>query len=416
MSTDRVRELLRERQEQTLGLCRALIRIPSEDPPGDNRPIAGFIRDYLGARGVPVATHEVEATCPNLVAPVRLGRGGRNIVFNGHMETLPVGDLGQWKHDPFGAEIVADRLYGRGTWCMKGGIAAEIAAALALRDCESDLAGTITLAFVSDEVNGGGRGTGYVLEQVEEARGDAALVGEGAHAILFGHKGPVFVEFTATGHAMQSAYIFAGQSANHRMIELLRDVRQLGGQSGDVPEVLRRYIEANRRYMDAEFGAGATDALLQLTVNVGTITGGRKVNMIADRCEAQVDFRVPPGLTVEQLTAQIDAIVQRHPGTAYRVRWANAPAHSSPEHPWLQALQRVSGEVLDEPLRFRMSHGFTDARFFHLRGIPAAAVGRAGGIAGAPDEYIEVDGLFRSAELMALAARDFLRAPSDAPQ
>ena len=411
MSRARLRELLRERRPDTLELCRALIAVPSEDPPGDNRPVATYLREFLQAAGVTVHTHAAEEQRPNLVAQVRLGHAGPNLVLNGHMETLPVGDRAQWTHDPFGAEIVGERLYGRGTWCMKGGIAAEIAAALALRECGDGLGGTITLAFVSDEVNGGGRGTGYVLEHVPAVRGDVAVVAEGAPAILIGHKGPVFVEFTATGQAMQSAYIFAAESAIHRMIALLRDVQQLSGQTGNVPDVLRKYIEANRPHMDAEFGPGATDALLSLTVNVGTIAGGRRVNVIADRCEARVDFRLPVGVTVEQLTAQIDAIVRKHPGTSARVLWANPPAHSSPEHPWLQMLQRVSAEVLHQPYRFRVSHGFTDARFFHLRGIPAAAIGRPGGIAGAPDEYIELEGLYRSAELMALAAWDYLHAP-----
>jgi acetylornithine deacetylase/succinyl-diaminopimelate desuccinylase-like protein len=87
--------------------------------------------------------------------------------------------------------------------------------------------------------------------------------------------------------------------------------------------------------------------------------------------------------------------------------WANEPAYSSPDHPWLQVLQRDSQEILGEELRFRFSHGFTDARFFHLRGIPAAAIGRRG-FGGAPDEYIEVEDLCKSAELFAVATYDYL--------
>jgi succinyl-diaminopimelate desuccinylase len=406
-----IRRFLAERRQEVVELCRGLIRVPSEDPPGDTRPIADFIRQYLRDRGIPTTCHAPDPQRPNLVGRLELSRPGPNVVFNGHMETLPVGDRGRWTHDPFAGVIADGRLYGRGASCMKGGIAGLISAALALREHADQLGGSVTLLLVSDEVNGGGVGTGWMLEHVAEARGDVALVGEGGPAITFGHKGPVFVEFRASGDGGHGAYGFGKASGTHRMLGLLHDLRQLDGLRVAPPAELRGYIEASRRGLDAQLGPGATDALMALSVNVGRVEGGHKVNVIAEACTAHVDFRVPPGMTVEELLARVQGIVERHPGVTWHRLWANGPTAASPEHPWLRLLQETSREVFGEALPFRVTHGFTDARFFHLQKIPAAAIGRRGANVGAPDEYIEVDSLLGTTALFAVAAFDYLSGP-----
>lgn len=399
---------LGERESDIGALCQALVRIPSEDPPGDNRPICAYLQQYLLDRGVATTLHGPDPTRPNLVGRIVFEAPGPNVVFNGHMETLPVGDRSRWTGDPFAGAIADGRLYGRGAQCMKAGIAGLISAALALRECGKNLGGAITLAFVSDEVNGGGVGTGYLVDHVPEVQGDVALVGEASLGINFGHKGVVFAEFRATGDGGHGAYGYRASSATHRMLEVLEEVRRLDGLDVTPPADVRERLEEVRAFTDAHLGAGATDALLRLSVNVGTIQGGRKVNVIADDCVAHVDFRLPPGMTVADLQARIGAIIRRHPGVAVRTLWANDPTVSSPDHPWFQTLQRASARVLGEPLRFRYSHGFSDARFFRLKGIPAAAIGVRGANVGAPDEYIELENLVSIAKLYAVSTHEYL--------
>ncbi len=296
---------------------------------------------------------------------------------------------------------------------MKGGIAALVTAALAVREFGDGLRGAITLAFVSDEVNGGGLGTKYLVDTVPEVAGDVALIGEGGPWINFAHKGVVFAEFRAEGDAGHGAYGFNRSSATHRMIALLQELRSLEGLGvAGRPEV-QALIDESREFTDKHYGAGAHEALHHVSVNVGRIDGGSKANVIAEACVAAVDFRVPSGMTTEELLSRIGVIVARHPGTSFRTMWASDPTASSPSHPWFQLLQGNSRQVLGEPLPFGCTHGFTDARFFRLNGIPAAAVGLVGENVGAPNEFIDVTRLLQNTQLFALTAYDYLQARSE---
>ena len=171
---------------------------------------------------------------------------------------------------------------------------------------------------------------------------------------------------------------------------------------------VRGEIEANRAFIDERNGTGATDALFRLTVNVGRMQGGAKVNTIAEQAAAEVDLRLPPGTTVEGVLAGTDALLERHPGISRRVIWGNDPTYSPIEHPWMQTLRRNSARVLGQPLPFGFTNGFTDCRFFQMRGIPAAAVGLRGANVGAPNEYIEIESLVRTAKLFAFSAYEYL--------
>jgi len=389
-------------------LCRSLVATPSEDPPGDTRAICSVLRQFLSTHGVAVEIYGPDQRRPNLVGQIVFGTPGPNVVFNGHMETLPVGDRSRWAFDPFGATISDGRIYGRGTACMKGGIAGLVFAALSVGEHGGSLVGAITLAFVSDEVNGGGLGTGFLIDHVPAVRGDAALIGEGGPGINIAHNGVAFIEFRTEGTGGHGATGYAHTSAIHRMMALLDEVRRLESTSVSVPPDIRARINEVRVLTDAVSGQGTADALMRLSVNVGTVHGGQKVNVIAEACTAEVDFRLPFSFTVQELLSRVQDIVDRHEGVTFRVLWANEPTASAPAHPWFRQLQQTSRDLFGEPLPFGYSVGFTDARFFRMKDIPAAALGMRGRGVGAPDEHIEIEQLCHMAELCAAATFEYL--------
>lgn len=362
---------------------------------------------YLADRGVTTSLHGPDANRPNVVGRITLG-SGPNIVFNGHMETLPVGDAAEWTHRPFDAEIADGRIYGPRARCMKGGISALIVAALAVRDAAPKSRGSITLTFVSDEVNGGGVGTGFVVDHVPEAKADVALVGEGGPWVNFAHKGPVFIRFETKGQMGHGAYGWALRSATHEMLALLGELRALESMTVATPPDIRALFEQSRAFADGEYGRGPTDALMRVSVNVGTMHGGRKVNVIADTCTADVDFRVPHGMIVDTLLDRVNEIVRRHPGATSRVLWGNGPTVSDTTHPWFQLLRRNSAEIFGRPHEFGCSHGYTDARFFRTKGVPAAAIAPEGRNVGGLDEWVGIASLLKTAQLHAVSAHDFL--------
>src|SRR5690554_6470959 len=98
------RQLERDR-EKLIGLCQDLVRIPSENPPGDTTKIVDFVARYLEQQGVDYEIVAPEPTMPNVVASFEGGDAGKHLVLNGHLDTFPAGDPARWSFDPYSGEI-----------------------------------------------------------------------------------------------------------------------------------------------------------------------------------------------------------------------------------------------------------------------------------------------------------------------
>ncbi|MFI4988968.1 MAG: M20/M25/M40 family metallo-hydrolase, partial [Alphaproteobacteria bacterium] len=175
-------------REPLVALCSALVRAGSENPPGDTSRVVDAIAAALAPRPR-IAFERVTARPPivNLVARLAFARPGRRLVFNGHLDTFPIGDARQWSAPPLAGLVRDGRIYGRGASDMKAGLAAAVLAALLLAD-EEDLAGELVLALAGDEETGGTWGTRYLLDQRPETLGDAMLRGDAGppHVVRFG--------------------------------------------------------------------------------------------------------------------------------------------------------------------------------------------------------------------------------------
>lgn len=138
---------------------------------------------------------------PNLIGKLKGKGGGKSLILNGHIDTVPVGDLSKWHHDPFGAEIADGKLYGRGAVDMKGGVAAMVSAVEALTALKVPLSGDIMLQTVVNEEHAGGGALGIVADGYTA---DAAIVtepaGPGGNVILNGNGGGVYWEVRIKGH------------------------------------------------------------------------------------------------------------------------------------------------------------------------------------------------------------------------
>src|SRR5574337_700032 len=99
--------------DRLLELCTGLVRVPSENPPGDTRAIADHLRSLLTPLGADVRVVAGQPTLPNVVAVARGRRPGRRLVFNGHLDTFVVGDRARWSVDPLGGVVKDGRVYGR---------------------------------------------------------------------------------------------------------------------------------------------------------------------------------------------------------------------------------------------------------------------------------------------------------------
>ena len=399
-----------ERQAEVLRLVSDLVRCPSVNPPGDTRAAAAYVVEYLGQHGHTPEVVAGQETMPNVVATLDNGPG-RHLILNGHLDTFPVGDPALWTRDPFGGEVADGRIFGRGVSDMKAGVAASITAFCLLGERRDAWRGRVTLAVVADEETMGPWGANYLVDHHPRLRGDGVLIGEPStpQTVRFGEKGMVWVRLTARGQSAHGAYPHQGWNAIFAVAAALVELRELEGLAWAVPaEVLTRIQEA-RTATEALLGPGATDLLSAVTVSAGLIDGGTKINLVADGCEAEVDIRIPPGVSTAEILRHVGGVVRRHRGMRYEILHLSEPNWTSPDLPFMQTVRNAVTRVRGEVPFFNISAPGTDSRVFRRVGLPVAVFGPTPHGMGAADEHITVADYLDTVRVHALAAVEFLQ-------
>ena len=405
-----------ESRERVIELCRELVTISSENPPGDTGPLADAIAAMLAdVPGVTVERIVAKEPAVNLVARLAGGRPGRRLVFNGHLDTFPVGDAGLWTMPPLGGEVRDGCMYGRGVSDMKAGVAAALLTVILLADFRDAFGGEAVLTFVGDEETGGTWGTQYLLDNVPAASGDAMINGDaGSPSVMrFGEKGQMWIEVTATGKSNHAAHVHLGVNAIERLTAALGGLAALRDIDCPIPEDIRAAIVAAKPISEDISGAGEAETLQSVTLSLGVIEGGSSVNIIPDHARALCDIRFPPGLTVEGMTKAVTDILAGHEGVGFEVLAANDSYWSDPSHEIFRLAAANSTDVLGQEAASNMRVGMSDARFYRQRGIPTLGYGAAPHNMGGPDEYITLDDLYAVFYVHAMTAFDYLAKAGD---
>jgi succinyl-diaminopimelate desuccinylase len=407
---EQLRASLAERDAEFIDLCAELVRRPSENPPGDTTELFGFVAEYLDAKGITYDTVAPQPTMPNLVASFEgLAGDGPHLVLNGHLDVFPAGDRTRWTVDPFGGVVKDGKLYGRGATDMKAGVTASLITYTTLHDLRGHLRGRLTLTLVSDEETFGPWGARYLVEHAP-VLGDALLNGEPStiETVRFGEKGPLWIEVVFETIGGHGGYPHVSANAIKEAGRFIAELETLHEMQVPMPPEVRTTLEQGRAVLDRQLGDYATDTLMAVTVNIGLIEGGDKVNMIANRCRVEIDLRCPVGVTLEELLARFEEIVARYPNARFRVINSSPPNVCDPEAR-IFTLVKDNAEALSgvRPIP-TISLGGTDARLWRLRGIPAAVYGPNPNNMGAPDEYVAIDELLHTVKTHVLTAWDYL--------
>lgn len=402
---------IRGTTEALLDLTRRLVATPSENPPGDTRAIAQAIAEVLR----PVEGVELDLPCAvspivNVVARVKGNRPGRRLIFNGHLDTYPVGNPDAWSVDPFVGEVREDRLYGRGVADMKGGIACSIWAFMMLAELREAWSGELVLVLAGDEETMGCHGTQYLLETVPHTSGDAMICGDAGSPLIprFGEKGMLWLVLEATGKSAHGAHVHMGESAIDRMIAAMVELIKLRDEPVVTPPVLADLIERAKGLSEQESGQGEARTLQTVTVNFGIVSGGSAPNLIADYAKANVDIRVPAGVTLDQLQSRIAALLDPMESVTWRIERCIEANWTSPDDEIVQLVANNCRSVLNHDIFVNMRVGASDSRLYRRHGVPTVVCGLTPHNMGAPDEFVSVTELFALAEIHGLTALDFL--------
>ena len=249
-----------------------------------------------------------------------------------------------------------------------------------------------------------GYGAGWLTSKVADALGDACLNAEPSGLTArVGEKGLGYIRLKATGKPVHAAYVgYAGENAIMKMHKVLPVVESLNGLPARFTEETRRLIDDAEKgfYKQSghEAGPGSAQILRQVTVNIGTIKGGSKVNIIPGTCEVEVDVRLPLGISwphfekaLDEKLKNIDPSITwehiKHPSALFPA------SYTSTKEKIFEAMYNNANEIMGEAPLLGFTPGGNDCRYYRARGIPAVVFGPTVYNEAAADEYTLVDDL-----------------------
>ena len=404
---------LDDRESELLDFARELIACPSMNPPGDERAMAEAVLhrlDSLGLSGAEIKAKTPER--PNVIFRFSGDPDGPTLMYSGHLDTKPIGDRSQWKTDPLQGEVINDQLYGLGIGDMKGGVAAMVYAAAALRAADVSLGGTLLLVFTADEEAGSAYGADYLVKE-RLVGADAAILGEpaGVHAEWEGihliSRGITCFRTKVWGTQMHSsvAGLLPAVNASAKMAYVLWRMER----------ELQPRIHCPRHPWSTQGPK----------VNVGVmVTGGLFWGVYPGYAEFSTDLRTMPGMTQEGVRRDVEAFLDelRLEDPELRVEmefeplplgWIEA-SEIAADHPVVHALQQAAASVFGASASPLSAYpATTDASKFQFGlGIPTVAAFGPGRLplAHSPNEHVAVGSLAQAARVYALCALNYLGA------
>ena len=379
--------------EPIIELTQELIRIPSVNPtiaPDEGQgeaAVAEFARGWLAKRGVRAWLDPAAPGRPNVVGEV-VGEPGPTLVLCAHLDT--VGTSGM-TIPPFEPSVEGSRLYGRGSYDMKGAAAAVMAAAAALAD--EPFQGRLLVALVADEEYAS-------IGAADFARrypADACILTEASELqLVLAHKGFVWSEIVTRGRAAHGSRWDLGVSAVGRM---------------------GRVIAALEEFDHGELRKRTHPLVGPASMHCAIVSGGAGLSTYAPECRLQIERRTLPGETPTQVLEELRAVV-RAAGEEAEVRNVfDRPPHTcEPDAPIARCVREAGRSVTGLVPRDVGVQYWMDAAIFAAAGIPTVDFGPTGAGAHEPVEWVDVHSLVACARVLAECARSYHRfARSAAP-
>ncbi|ABG29826.1 succinyl-diaminopimelate desuccinylase [Roseobacter denitrificans] len=407
---------IENRRDDLIALTQALIRIPTLNPPGcEYHTICQLIASRLEARGFAIemirarGTPGDSDTYPrwNVVARHDGATQGECVHFNSHIDVVEVGQ--GWTHDPFAGTLQDGRIYGRGACDMKGGLAASIIAVEAFIDTYPDYAGAIEISGTADEESGGYGGVAYLAERgyFDPQRVQHAIIPEPLNKdrICLGHRGGWWAEIETHGEIAHGSMPFLGDCA----------VRHMGAVLSEFEDKLFPAMALRRTDMPV-----VPDGARQSTMNINSIHGGQAeqdadfdglpAHCVPDSCRIVIDRRFLLEEPLDQVRAEVTGLLetlkQTRPDFEYTLTEINSvlPSMTDRDAPIVRVVAQAIEEVIGNPPDYVASPGTYDQKHIDRIGKLKNCIAYGPGIlelAHKPDEYVGVDDMIDSAQVMA---------------
>lgn len=375
-----------------------LVAAPSPNPPGDTRAVADLVAARLTAASIPVRIVARVPEKPNVVAVVDSGRPGPHLVFNVHLDTIHPGEVSDWSVPLHEATHRDGRIYGVGVGNMKGAVAAQTVAVELLARHREAWTGRITFTAVADETVFGPDGAAFLLETEPDLLGDAVICGEGPGdmGLALAEKGVLWLALEARAPSAQGMLARPRSSAVTRLVAALTEIDLWNDTMVTPPAEI------------AAVAAHPERDGLRMSVNAGTITGGRFVSQSATRATAEIDIRIPPGLTIADVEARIDGVIGRIEGLSRRRIKGWEPNWSPADSPVVRAVAEAHAAVRGAPAVPVVRLPASDASRWRRLGVPAVCYGPQADLVSGVDDWVRARDVVDCAKIYTRAALAFL--------
>jgi succinyl-diaminopimelate desuccinylase len=389
-------------ESELLQLCADLVAAESINPPGRTADMARVVSGWLRSQGVNAEIVGCDDHAPNVISRVVGSAPGRHVVFNAHMDTMPVGDEALWTVPPLELTRRQGRAYGLGMGNMKGALAGMCIVTTLLQSRAAELAGRLTLTAVSDEVMFGSRGTVLLLDQFPDLLGDFLISGEGPGygGLAVAEKGLLWLDVEARGPSGHSSNARSGETAPAILARFLTDVDRLNDRFAPPLDEL------------PEVSGGEDDLGFRLSVNVGALLAGGVRSQMADVARAELDFRLPPGIDADEVEAIVRGFVPA--GAQIAITRAKGWDANWTEltNPIVRTVSHAAEAVYGIRPAYVVRLPGSDAREWRSRGVPAICYGPQPTLSAGIDDYAEERDLVGCAKVYARAALNLMATPS----
>jgi len=397
------------RRDATVADLQNLVRIPSLT--GHEGPVQNYMRERLNALGMTLDCFEADADAisnhpayvplpreyagrPNVVGTRGGSSQARSLILNGHVDVVSAEPVAKWTHHPFGAEIEGERLYGRGSADMKGGLAAGLAALEAFHACGLEPAGKLTFESVIEEEAGGSGGTLACF--LRGYRADAMLVPEPQPKIAVSHVGVLYFRVRVYGHSAHAGLAHTGTNAIGKMNLIY-----------DALTVLDRERCERIHYPPFERGSGRS-----CHICLGKYSAGDWPSTVAGMAELEGRISFIPGESAAATREFVEATVRHaamqddwlrdHPPEIEWFGWRAEPWEQNADHPFVETLLDATAGVHGRPAEVIGKAEAMDTRFASYFGTAAASYGVDGDNIHGVDEYVDIGSVVRCAQVIAL--------------
>jgi acetylornithine deacetylase len=339
---------------------------------------------------------------PNIIGILRGKRSHKSLILNGHIDVVSTGPLNLWTHDPWGAEVDGGKLYGRGAWDMKAGVAAMVFAVQSLQNVGIELNGDIILESVIEEEAGGGGGVLTTL--LQGFRADGAIIPEPSSLnVWLASNGVSYFRVRVEGKTAHPLHSKSGVDAVEEAFLVWHALKDLSK--------LRR-TEVQYPLFDGE-------ADYACDLNVGMVRAGDWPSTVPGWAEMDCRISYVPGENREEIKALVEETIYQasrrdtwlkdHPPQIQWFGWNAEPSEQSKDHPLITTLMRIAREECGFTPRFTGFAGGLDTRLFIKYGdMPSFCFGpRGNGIHGV-DEFVVIEDIYLVAKVLARTIEEWL--------